>query len=359
MTGWLGNFPEDFTTVTCMFTTHDGNGAPVAPSSAFEAADVIIYKNGSATQKTTTNGVTMTSPFDSIVGLHCVVIDTSNNTGDSGFWTTGGGDVYTILLSPDTETVNAQTALRIIGQFGIDLQKAVGTALTDIQSRLPAALTGAGNMKSDALAMNGNTTAAARLAALGATWISGTLPSQAGVPLGQIKLSDGVILFDTCWNGGTFIVTGGTGAPYFDVIKESVAATDLITMGAGDALPVVLDNTTTFLLINIPGLSAESTANQVAAFWGALRIANNAPGSFGEFIPSDPDLAVQLLDYPDAIETGLTWRQAQRGQVAMLFGVVSGARTGTEVFKNPAGDIVRITITDDSSGNRTVVLATL
>ncbi len=122
---WLGDFPEDNTTVVCMFTTHDGNGAPVAPLTAFEAADVIIYKNGSGTQKTSTNGVTMTSPFDSIVGLHCIVIDTSNDTGDSGFWTTGGGGVYTLVLSPDSETVNSQTVLKVIGQFGIALSPAL------------------------------------------------------------------------------------------------------------------------------------------------------------------------------------------------------------------------------------------
>ena len=122
---WLGDYPEDYTTVVCMFTTHDGNGAPVAPLTAFEAADVKIYKNGVNTEKTTTNGVTMTSPFDSLVGLHCIVIDTSNDTGDTGFWTTGGGGVYTLVLNPDTETVNGQTALKVIGQFGIALSPAL------------------------------------------------------------------------------------------------------------------------------------------------------------------------------------------------------------------------------------------
>jgi hypothetical protein len=115
---WLGEFPEDFTTVTCMFTTHSSTGAPVAPNSAFEAADVIIYKNGNGAQKTTTNGVTMTSPFDSITGLHCVVIDTSNDTGDGGFWVAGA--VYTLVLSSD-ETVDGVAVAKVIGQFGIEL----------------------------------------------------------------------------------------------------------------------------------------------------------------------------------------------------------------------------------------------
>jgi hypothetical protein len=119
---WLGDYPEDHTTVTCMFTTHEDTGAPVAPNSAFEAADVLIFKNGSATEKTTTNGVTMTSPFNSITGLHCVAIDTSNDTGDGGFWVTGA--VYTLVLSPD-ETVDGVAVAKVIGQFGIELHGAL------------------------------------------------------------------------------------------------------------------------------------------------------------------------------------------------------------------------------------------
>lgn len=328
---WLGEYPEDFTTVVCLFTTHAADGSPVAPSTAFEAADVIIYKNGSATQKTTTNGITMTSPFDSIVGLHAVAIDTSNDTGDSGFWTSGGGDVFNIVLSPDTETVAGLTALKVIGQFGIELGRAlrpttagrkldvstggeagvdwanVGSPTTtlnlsgttvktatdvetdtqDIQGRLPAALTGAGNIKADALAISGDTTVADKLEAWTDIWVTGTLPSQSGVGTGLIKLSDGVITFDTQWNGGMFIVTGGSGAGYFDVISDTVASTDLLTMGAGLALPVTLDNTTTFLLVAAPGLSAESTDSMVDAFWNEPRASHVVSGSFGEYMPSN------------------------------------------------------------------------
>lgn len=115
---WLGDFTEDFTAVTCMFTTHASTGAPVAPASAFENADVKIYKNGNAAEKTTQNGVTMTSPFDSITGLHCLTIDTSNDTGDGGFWVAGA--VYTLVLSPD-ETVDSVAVVKVIGQFGIKL----------------------------------------------------------------------------------------------------------------------------------------------------------------------------------------------------------------------------------------------
>lgn len=132
---WIGEFPEDFTTVPVFFTTHDSTGAPVAPLTAFETADFVIYKNGSATQKTSTNGLTIASPFDSIVGLHSLLIDTSNDTGDAGFWVTGA--TYMVVLNPDTETVAGQAPLKVLATFGIDLlhpnlqktTKAIGRAV--------------------------------------------------------------------------------------------------------------------------------------------------------------------------------------------------------------------------------------
>lgn len=119
---WLGEYPEDFTAVTCLFTTHDQTGAALAPSSAFEADDVRIYKNGNDAQKATTNGVTMTSPFDTVTGLHALVIDTSNDTGDGGFWVAGA--VYTLVLVPD-ETVDSLAVVKVIGQFGLALAPAL------------------------------------------------------------------------------------------------------------------------------------------------------------------------------------------------------------------------------------------
>lgn len=120
---YLGDFAED-ATVYLQFTTNDRQGAAVAPSTAFEAADVLIYKNNGATQKATTNGITMTSPFDSVTGLHALTIDTSVDTGDTGFWATGSD--YICVLSPD-ETVDAQTVVSVIGSFSIQNRYMRGT----------------------------------------------------------------------------------------------------------------------------------------------------------------------------------------------------------------------------------------
>ena len=164
---YIGDFAED-STVRIALTTNDGSGGAVAPSSAFEVADFRVYKNGSATQKTSDNGMTITSPFDSVVGLHVLEIDTSNDTGDSGFWTTGAD--YWVIAVPD-ETVDSQTVVQVVASFSIQNRymrgtdsaatssqaTAIETDTQDIQSRLPAALvsgrmdSSVGNMESNVI----------------------------------------------------------------------------------------------------------------------------------------------------------------------------------------------------------------
>ena len=110
----MDHYPEDYSAVTIPFTTHAADGSLAAPSNAFEAADIAIYKAGDNIQKATTNGVVMLSPFDSIAGVHMVLIDTSNDTGDTGFWEAGA--IYDVLLNPD-ETVDGVAAKKWIGKF--------------------------------------------------------------------------------------------------------------------------------------------------------------------------------------------------------------------------------------------------
>lgn len=111
---YFGDFASG-STVYIFFTTNAATGAAVAPSTAFEAADVKLYKDGSATERTSQSGWTMTSPFDSITGLHCLAIDTSDNT-DAGFYATAHD--YTAVLSPD-ETVDSVSVVSVIGRFSI------------------------------------------------------------------------------------------------------------------------------------------------------------------------------------------------------------------------------------------------
>ena len=112
---YLGDYEAD-STVYSMFSTNDASGGRVEPNSAFEAADIRIYKNGSATQRSSESGYTMTSPFDSMVGVQFLSIDLSDNT-DAGFY--AAGNDYTVVLYPD-ETVDGQNVSKVLFQFSIE-----------------------------------------------------------------------------------------------------------------------------------------------------------------------------------------------------------------------------------------------
>jgi hypothetical protein len=138
-------------TIRIYFTTHTvSTGVAVAPSSAFASTDFRVYKDGSATEKTTTNGITVTSPFDSLTGSHLIELDTSNSTGDVGFW--ASGSAYRVVIST-AKTVDSKDPSGIcVGEFSIELQtadtrKIGGTAQTahDAGASLQALTRGLGS----------------------------------------------------------------------------------------------------------------------------------------------------------------------------------------------------------------------
>lgn len=127
------------------FSTFAAAGGNVAPSDAFENADVRVYENGSATQITA--GITVTSPFDSLTGFHQVVIATS----DAAY--TRGKD-YVVVLAPDTETVDSQTITAVpIGSFSIEnrsVPASFRTTIATVNSQTSIVLTD-GPAEDDAL----------------------------------------------------------------------------------------------------------------------------------------------------------------------------------------------------------------
>lgn len=138
-------------------TTHAQTGAAVAPSSALEAGDFLLYKNGSATQRSSTAGWTITSPFDSITGLHLLAIDLSDNT-DAGFYAAGSN--YSLVLSPD-ETIDGLVAVRVVATFDIGVQPA---NVTEWLGTAPATPTVAGVPEVDITHVGGATSDVSALA---------------------------------------------------------------------------------------------------------------------------------------------------------------------------------------------------
>lgn len=124
-------------TIEIYFNTVDSTGAPVAPSSAFAASDFAVHKNGSATEKTSTNGITVTSPFDSEVGLHLISIDTSNDTSDAGFWTADGRYAVRFNTAKTIDSISIDGRMVPNGEFSI---KTFGDATAANQSTIAAAI---------------------------------------------------------------------------------------------------------------------------------------------------------------------------------------------------------------------------
>lgn len=472
---WLGDYPEDFATVTCFFTTHSASGAAVAPLSAFEADDIRIYKNGDAAQKTSTNGITMTSPFDSLTGLHRILIDTSNDTGDSGFWTSGGGDVFTIVLFPDTETVDGVAITRVIGQFGINLSRALQPTTAgrklDVTTGGEAGIDW-GNIGNPTTAQNLSGTnidtdqvVASVSGAVGS--VTGSVGSVTGLTasdVGAIKTktdflpsatagsAGGVFIagtnaattvttsFTTTFTGNLTGTIGGLTAAALKDFFDTDSTTTYASAVSGSVVKEIADNAggSSFTVQDIvdgvwdepladhqdagstgealdaaaSGGSAPSAAEIADAVWDEDATGHQTQGTFGQAIgdpgadtdtifglvntnlnatvssratqtsvdtidgivdsilvdtgtdipasiaalPTGDENADALLDLADAVEAGLTVRQAMRLSAAADGGKLSGGGTTTNTIRNAvADDTDRIIATVDEDGNRTAI----
>lgn len=91
------------------FTSHAADGGSEAFSATIEVADFDLYKNLSATQRTSTTGFTLAETFDGLAGSHTVSFDFSDNT-DAGFYTDTAGAFIHVVFSPD-ETLDTQVVV--------------------------------------------------------------------------------------------------------------------------------------------------------------------------------------------------------------------------------------------------------
>lgn len=298
---YLGDFAAN-AVVNFAFTTHSGAGAAVAPVSAFEAADLKIYKGNSTTERSSSAGVTMTSPFDAIIGLHHVSIDTSNNT-DAGFW--AAGNDYIVVLSPD-ETVDGQAVVRVVGQFSVENRNIIADAVWD---EVLSGHVGAGS---------------------------------AGKALSDM-LSSGVLLKDGAISSSTFEV---------DAIDANALAPDAVAdiqsgLATASALAIVDD----FLDTEVAAIKAktDNLPASPAAEGSAMTLATEA-------IDADA-LAANAVDkiLDEVVEGSLTMRQVLRLTLAALTGKAAGGGTTTITFRDNADSKNRISATVDASGNRTAV----
>lgn len=134
----LGAVPAS-TTIYLYWTSHDLATGANETMSGLATSDILIYKNGSTTQRSSTAGFTLLDTdgidFDALTGVNGVSIDLSDNT-DAGFYAVGSW--YTVILGPvtiDTQTVYVNLAtFRIVaaeaitGKPKVDVDGWLGTA---------------------------------------------------------------------------------------------------------------------------------------------------------------------------------------------------------------------------------------
>ena len=111
---YLGDFPTS-AVVYIPFDTFAGSTGASITMTGFVAGDILIYKNGSVTQRTSSSGITVSTDFDAQTGLHLITIDTSDNT-DAGFYAAGGEYIVGVA----DVTIDAQTVRFWAGMFSLE-----------------------------------------------------------------------------------------------------------------------------------------------------------------------------------------------------------------------------------------------
>lgn len=100
-------------TVRLLFNTFGSSGQSITVTD-LAAADVKIHKDGGTTERSSANGITVSTNFDGVTGQHMVAVDLSDNS-DAGFY--AAGSRYQVRL--EGITVNGQTLNVFIGTFSI------------------------------------------------------------------------------------------------------------------------------------------------------------------------------------------------------------------------------------------------
>lgn len=267
--GYLGDFAVD-STVYCVFDswTNAATGKDNTTTTGFVAADISVYKNGSATQRTSTNGYTVVATdFDGHTGMNLFSIDLSDDT-DSGFY--AAGNEYFVIINSvtiDTSAVNLYPCSFSIERSGGAISLLKGTnSLANIEDKIDIIDTTVDNIETDvAVAQadldiitgasgavldptatsaqlvddvwdevltgathNVNNSSGKRLRALsGSILTDGT--AQGGTA-NSIQLAVGDITVDDQFRRAKVIISGGTGQGQEAIITSSVAATDTLTV---------------------------------------------------------------------------------------------------------------------------------
>jgi hypothetical protein len=133
-------------TIRIPFSTFDKDDGSSITMTNYAAADLLVYKDGSTTERASTAGFTATTDFDSKTGKHLAIIDLADNT-TADFW--AAGSEYLVAL--DAVTVDAVTTGGWVARFRIGYPGAIlDTTIATLAGQTSFTLT-SGPAEDDAL----------------------------------------------------------------------------------------------------------------------------------------------------------------------------------------------------------------
>ena len=214
MTGYLGDFAAD-SNIYLQWSSFANTGASVT-ATGFANTDVLVFKNGSAVSKVSSNSLYITTDFSGNTGLHHIRIDTSDNSGDIGFYAAGAD--YQVAVADIT--IDAQTVRTWMGQFSIENRYAAPATVSGVISANVQFVAGQSvSGPSDLMANTTTLATAASITALNnigisnvATTVAGELTSYDALVPGDLPTNFGVLSINAQGRAAANVVSVGTNA---------------------------------------------------------------------------------------------------------------------------------------------------
>jgi hypothetical protein len=353
-------------------------GAPGAVTN-FADADIQVYKDGNTTARASAVGLTAITSFNGLVGINVITVDLSDDT-TAGFWS--GGSEYFIVVGDIT--VDGQTLRFPLVRFVIGIRSEIlCTTIATLASQTSFTLT-AGSADNSAYVgctayiHKFNSVVQCCMGVVSAyTGSTKTVTLASDPAIYTMTVKDSVSLFpraNVYAVGGTVqtardlgATLGVAGAGLTALGDTRIANLDATissrTKPADTQARVTLaDTVTTYAGNTVQTGDTYALANGASGFVAikaAIAALNNlAAGAAMTLTAGERTaLANALLDLADAVETGLTPRQALR-----LLAAAEGGKVATALvtIRNAVADSkTRISATVDATGNRTAITTDL
>lgn len=345
-------------TIRIPFSSFDKDDGSSITMTNYAAADILIYKDGSTTERASTAGFTATTDFDGKTGKHLAIIDLADDT-TADFYKAGSE----YLVAIDAVTVDAVTTGGWIARFRIGYPGAqLDTSIATLASQTSFTLT-AGPAEDDALNghelivhdkasavqstrvviedYTGSTKTVTLRAVPAATF---TIAAGDNVSVREMVRVDVTHLLGTAWltpgTAGTPDVNtklvGGTSQTGRDlgasVLLSSGSGAGQVNLLSGKVLVQgTIDQFDDF--VDASG-KVTLTSATIQAIWDVLTTSLTTVGSIGKLFVDRIDAAITSRAASATALTNATWTDARAAKLDNLDATVSSRSTVTTAQVN-------------------------